>query len=136
MGREDTDTEGSRPRWFIDLDWYPQSNRSFSATAQRCLCPKCRKQPEAAKGEITAADILSTIKDRFSKAPEFITHKLPISKSIFRLLLSHGDQPIDVEELGQKLGEWRAGDTCQTSAEILSRLLGSDQYYGLRQAPG
>jgi len=31
------------------------------------------------------------------------------------------------------LSEWRGGDTYRTSAEILSRLLASDQYYGLRQ---
>ena len=39
------------------------------------------------------------------------------------------------EELGKQLSEWRGGDTYCTSAEMLSRLLGSDQYYGLRQVP-
>ncbi|GAI17594.1 unnamed protein product, partial [marine sediment metagenome] len=29
-------------RWFIDLDWLEQNNRSFLVLAQGCLCPKCR----------------------------------------------------------------------------------------------
>ncbi|GAI07324.1 unnamed protein product, partial [marine sediment metagenome] len=47
-----------------------------------------------------AADLLTTIKDCCSKTPGFITDKLPILGSIFRLFLANGNQPLDVEELG------------------------------------
>ena len=130
MEKEDTNTNQVSPRWFIDLDWYQQSNSSFFALAQGCLCPKCQKR---LKGEISAADLLKTIKGCCSKAPNFITGKLPILESIFRLFLANGNQPLDLEELGRQLSEWRGGDTYRTSAEILPRLLASDQYYGLRQ---
>ena len=132
MGKEDTGTNQVSPRWFIDLDWHQQSNSSFFALAQGCLCPKCQKR---LKGEISAADLLKTIKGCCSKAPNFITGKLPILESIFRLFLANGNQPLDLEELGRQLSEWRGGDTYRTSAEILPRLLASDQYYGLRQVP-
>ncbi|GAH99783.1 unnamed protein product, partial [marine sediment metagenome] len=46
---------------------------------------------------------------------------------------ANGNQPLDLEELGRQLSEWRGRDTYRTSAGILSRLLKSDQYYGLRQ---
>ena len=127
---EDITTEQVRPGWFIDLDWFQQSNRSFFALAQSCLCPKCR---ERLKGEISAADLVTTITDCCSKTPGFITDKLPIVESIFRLFLANGNQPLDLEKLGRQLSEWRGGDTYRTSAEILSRLLERDQYYGLRQ---
>ena len=127
---EDIATEQVRPRWFIDLDWFQQNDRSFSALTQRCLCSECR---ERLKGEISAADLLTTIKDCCSKAPGFITTELPILECIFRLFLANGNQPLDLEELGRQLSEWRGRDTYRTSAEILSRLLKSDQYYGLRQ---
>ena len=78
-------------------------------------------------------ELLSTVKDCCSKSPDFITDKLPILDSIFRLFLANGNQPLELEELGGQLSEWRGGDTYSTSAEILSRLLKSDQYYGLRQ---
>ncbi len=130
MDKENSSTEQVSQRWFIDLDWHEQNNRSFLALAQRYLCPKCREQ---LKGEMAAADLLKTIKGCCSKAPDFITGKLPILESIFRLFLANGNQPLDVEELGTQLNEWRGGDTYRTSPEILSRLLNSDQYYGLRE---
>ncbi len=135
MDREDINTDQPRPRWFIDLEWYQQSNRSFSALAEPCLCPKCSKQLEIAEGRTASADLLSTIKDCCSKTPAFITRELPILESIFRLFLANGNQPLDLEELGKQLSEWRSGDTYCTSAEILSRLLRRDEHYGLRQVP-
>ena len=120
-------------RWFIDLDWLEQHNRSFFALAQGCLCPKCRERLKVGKEEVSAADLLSDIEDCCSKTPGFITSKSPILDSIFRLFLANGNQPLDLEELSKQLGEWRGGDTHRTSPEILSRLIGNDQYYGLRQ---
>ena len=132
MDKEDTSTNQVSPRWFIDLDWHQQNNRSFLTLAQGCLCPKCQKRR---KGEISAADLLATVKKCCSKTPDFITGKLPILESIFRLFLANGNQPLDLEELGRQLSEWRGGDTYRTSVEILSRLFASDQYYGLRPVP-
>jgi len=134
VDREDIDTDQARPRWFIDLDWYPPNNRSFFALAQGCLCPKCRERLKVEEGEISAADLSSNIRDCCSNAPDFITAELPILESIFRLFLANGNQPLDLEELGQQLGERRGGDAYRTSIEVLSRLLKSDQYYGLREA--
>ena len=133
MDGEDISTDQARPRWFIDLDWYQQNNRSFFVLAQRFLCSKCRERLQVEPGEIVAADILSAIRDCCSKTPGFITGELPILESVFRLFLASGNQPLDLEELGKQLSEWRGGDTYRTSAEILSCLLSSDQYYGLRQ---
>ena len=127
---EDMATEQLRPGWFIDLDWYQGNERSFFSLAQGCLCPNCRGK---LKAEISAADLVTTIKDCCSKTPGFITAEVPILESIFRLFLAHGNQPLDLEELGRQLSDWRGGDTYRTSAEILSRLLRNDQYYGLRQ---
>jgi len=130
VDKENSNTEQASQRWFIDLDWHEQRNRSFPALAQRYLCPKCREQ---LKGEMAAADLLTAIKDCCSQTPGFITGVSPILDSIFRLFLANGNQPLDAEELGTQLSEWRGGDTYRTSPEILSRLLESDQYYGLRE---
>ncbi len=132
VNEENTSTNQASPCWFIDLDWHQQSNRSFLALAQGCLCPKCQ---ERLKGEISAADLLSTIKDCCASDPQFITGQLPILESVFRFFLANGNQPLDLEDLGKQLSERRDGDTYRTSAEILSRLFKSDQYYGVRQVP-
>ena len=130
MEKEDTGTVQTNPCWFVDIDWYQQNSRSFLALAQGCLCPKCQKR---FKGKISVDDLFKTIKGCCSKTPGFITGRLPVLESIFRLFLANGNQPLELEELGKQLSEWRDGDTYRASAEILSRLLYSDQYYGLRQ---
>ncbi|MFQ6122068.1 MAG: hypothetical protein ACE5LA_03300 [Dehalococcoidales bacterium] len=135
MGEEEISTEQPKPRWFIDLDWYQQNNRSFSTLAQSYLCPKCRKQLNTGEKEILTGELLSTIKDCCSNEPGFITGRLPILESIFRLFLATGNQPLGLEELSKRLSEQRGGDTYHTSEEILSRLLKNEQYYGLQQIP-
>jgi len=129
---EDINSDQVRLRWFINLDWYQSNNRSFFTLAQNCLCPKCRQQLKVEEGEIAAADLLKAIKNCCSREPGFITGGLPILESIFRLFLANGNQPLDLEELGEQLSERRG----RTSVEMLSRLLGSDRYYGLGQVAG
>jgi len=97
------------------------------------MCPKCNERLKEGDGEISASDILATIQDCCSQAPGFISGELPILESVFRFFLANGNEPVDVEELGKQLSKYRGGDTYCTSAEILSRLLTSDRYYGLRQ---
>lgn len=130
MDNEDITIEQVKPHWFIDLDWYQQNNRSFSALAQKCLCAKCR---ERLTGDLSADELLATIRDCCSQTPDFITGRLPILESIFRLFLANGNHPLDLEELGKQLTHWRGSDTYRTSPEILSRLLKDEQYYGIRQ---
>ena len=127
-----TDTEETRQRWFIDLDWFQPNNRSFSTLAQGCLCPECRKRLEVEEGEVSAAALLATIRDCCSKVPNFITLELPVLESVFRFFLANGNQPLDLVELGTQLSDRRGGDIHRTSVEVLSRLLENDHYYGIR----
>ncbi len=123
-----------KSRWFIDLDWYQQSHRSFLALAQHRLCPKCQKRLK--EGEISPEDLLATVKDCCSQTKGFISDGLPALEGIFRLFLANGNQPLDLEELGEQLRKWRGGGIYPTSPEVLSRILESDGYYGLRQTSG
>ncbi len=132
MSTEDISAEQPRRRWFIDLDWFPQNSRSFSALARSRLCPACRERLGDEPGEAAAGDLVATISKCCSKTAGFIDGELPILESIFRLFLASGNQPLDLEELSSQLSEWRGGDSYRTSPEILSRLLERDQYYGLK----
>ncbi len=129
---EEASVEQPQARWFIDLDWYQRNNRSFSSVAQNNLCPKCAEKFSDVGKEISAEKLLSTIGDCCSHTPGFITEKTPILKSVFLLLLANGNQPLDLEELGSQLSEWRGVDAYRTSPEILPRVLNNDDYYGLR----
>ncbi len=133
MSDEEIISDQLKTRWFIDLDWYQQNNRSLSASAKNYLCPKCAQRLDAETKEIPVDALLAAIKDCCSRTPGFITERLPILESAFRLFLANGNQPLSLEELGQRLSEWRGGDTYRTSAEILPRLLSKDEYYGIRE---
>jgi hypothetical protein len=125
--------EQSDKRWFIDLNWLEQNERSFLVLAKGCLCPQCRERLEGEGEEVSAADLLANIRDCCSKAPGFITEKSPILESVFRLFLANGNQPLDLKELGKQLVERQGGSPRRTSAAVLSRLLGNERHYGLRQ---
>ncbi len=131
MVKENPSTEPGSPRWFIDLDWCEQNDRSFLILAQGCLCPWCREQLKA--DEISAAKLVATIRDCCSKLPSFITGELPILAIILRLFLANGNEPLNLAELGRRLGECRGGATYCPSVDFLSRLLKDERYYGIRR---
>lgn len=128
---EDSTVKQSGPCWFIDLDWFPQHGRSFAAVVQNCLCPACRKQ-WAVVGEGSASKLLAVIKSCCAQQPGFITPELPVRQNIFRLLLSRGNQPLELELLAQQLNELYGVN--KLSIEGLLRLLESDGFYGLCRA--
>lgn len=128
---EDLAVEQSASRWFIDFDWFPRHNRSFTAIAQDCLCPACRKQ-RAVVGEGSAPELLAVIKGCCAQQPGFITPELPVRQNIFRLLLARGNQPLELEQLSQQVNEQYGVNKLTT--EGLLRLLKSDNFYGLCRA--
>ncbi|MFC1892506.1 hypothetical protein ACFLYR_00485 [Chloroflexota bacterium] len=136
MSTEDISAEQPRQRWFIDLDWFPENSSSFFILVRSRLCFACRERLGDTPGEIPADEMVATISKCCSKTAGFINGELPIMESIFRILVANGNQPLYPEELSLQLGEWRGEDSYRTSPEILSRLLESDRYYGLRSEQG
>lgn len=132
--KEDVNAEELKAQWFIDLDWHRQNNRSFLLLVHSRLCPECQERVKKS-GEVPVDDLLSAMKECCASSPDFITAKLPILESIFRIFLTNGNQPLSLEELAKQLSERRGGDTYHTSSWILSRLLANDSYYGLRRVP-
>ncbi len=133
MAKKSLNTEPAAPRWFVDLDWYQQSARSFTVLVQGCLCPRCREQLE--KGMLSESELLPSIRDCCSQLPGFITGELTILASVFRLLLAGGNEPLGLAELSRRLSERLGEESYRASVEVLSRLLGDERYYGIRQVP-
>ena len=130
---QDMGIDDIRFRYFIDLDWYQQQERSFATLAESRLCPTSRKK-EKTKSE---AALLRTIRQCCSKRDGFITPNMPLLEMIFRLLLANGNQPLELEQMQEQLQKW-LGDTSNSrdlSVPKLKRILSNDQYYGLRPAP-
>ena len=129
---EEVNIEQEEPRWAIDPDWLEVNNRSLLALVRSALCSKCRKRLDYEKKRDSLDDLMTTIRECCSNAPDYINGTLPIMESAFRLFLANGNQALDIIELGRQLSERRGVDTYRTSVEILSRLLKYDEYYGIR----
>lgn len=132
MVTENIAPEQTQSRWFIDLVWYEQNNRSFFDLAHQSLCTKCTEKLGKKKKKATQNDVLVAIKDCCSQSPEYITSKMPLLESIFRIILANGNQPMDIEEIGKQLTE-RRGEVYSVSTQILTRILSNDRWYGFKQ---
>jgi hypothetical protein len=125
-------TEGE-PSYFIDLKWYEEKGRSFFTLAQSRLCPSCRaKYASPPKSD---AKLFTVFRDCCSKAEDFFSPNLPLREVIFRLLLSNGNKPLELEQIRAKLAEWllSTGDNRDISIPTLNRIMDDDRYYGFRR---
>jgi hypothetical protein len=125
----------SETRWAIALDWFGMNQRSAAALVKDHLCPGCSKRLYDKK-EPSLKVLLETVHHCCSKAPEFISDKMPITESAFRLFLSNGNRPLTLKELSSELGKVRFVDVYRTSPELLSRILKNDSFYGIQEITG
>lgn len=119
--------------WCIDLNWFPQHQRSFKTLAQDSLCRECRNELTSGGKEHSDSMMLKQISKCCGNRPDFISTQQPLMESVFRVFLANGNQPLTLERLGQLLSERRGGS--HTSEATLLRLLQTDRYYGLRPVP-
>lgn len=112
--------------YHIDLDWYQENDRSFSAFVCSRLCREHRQ------GQEEPSRILGILRDCCSKQGAFLSQSLPLLESVFRLILASANEPISLDEIVQRLTELR-----RTSIDsgMLRRLLDHDEFYGLRSLP-
>jgi hypothetical protein len=133
VDKEAKATEPPPARWAISLEWFEQNHRSATALISEHLCAKCADKLSPGKKDSSPEELISTIQRCCSNTPEFISHRLPIMESVFRLFLGNGNQAMGLDEVGQQLNQLRGGDAYRTSPEALLRLLKSDRYYGLHE---
>ena len=122
--------EATGLKYAIDLDWYEENHRSFAYAARNSLCAKCKRKVEG-KGT-SPHKIITMVKGCCSNEASFINDRQPILESVFRMFLSNGNRPIELEELSRLLAEQRGGDTSRAAPRVLSRLLRKEDYYGIR----
>lgn len=127
---QDMDTAEVQHRYFIDLNWYQEHKRSFTTLAASRLCPSSRKKG-IPKSEAT---LFRTIKQCCSKGEGFLTPNMPLLEMIFRILLTNGNQPLELEEIQERLQQCLGDSSGARDLSIpkLKRIIENDRYYGLR----
>ena len=121
-------SRNAEPRYFVDIDWLKENNRSLSALVRPHLCSSCREK------KISDKNLVKRINQCCADKDGFVDPKLPLMEMTFRLFLSNGNKPLNLNQIQEQLKEWtvNAGILRDVSPEALRRLIGVDQYYGLR----
>lgn len=95
------------------------------------LCAKCQKRFKS-NSDNAPNRLIAAIQTCCSQNGDFTPPKMPLMETIFRILLTNGNEPMSAKEISQQLGARRGIHTFST--EDLSRLLDGDCYYGIARA--
>jgi len=146
--------EEVKPRYYVDLRWYDENNRSFRAVAQTRLCESCKQKLgtetqervptiDPRTGRVVfemrsvpfAQNPMTVIRGCCSKRRDYITSETPITEAIFRVFLASGNQPMEVERIREELGNYVSmGERPHNyGPELIERVIKADRYYGLRE---
>jgi hypothetical protein len=136
MKKEKAAVKEPKIQWAISSEWLAKNNRSLQGLAREYLCPKCTTQLTKKKKLESLDAIISSLQSCCSHGPDFINDRQPIMESIFRIFLINGNQPLDLEEMGKQVIDFRRGDSYRSSPEILAHVLENDRYYGIKRFPG
>ena len=131
--KEEKTPEPPETRWAISLDWFERNSRSATMLISGHLCSDCAAKLKPEKKQPSSEELIATIEKCCSNTPDFISYRLPVMESVFRLFLGNGNKTMGLNEVGQRLNQLRGGDSYQTSPEMLLRLLKNDRYYGLQE---
>lgn len=121
----------------IDFDWWQKSERDWHVYLRSLLCVEHQElfadvqqgemidwiDPKTA--EVKQVDgIQHALMSHCARRPEFVTEQTAMVEAVFRLLLTNDNNPMTVEELGEKLG--------RPPQTILRTLSGPRVYKGIR----
>ncbi len=110
--------------------------RSMGLLLRDRRCPLCWATliNESDQGlNIKARDHLKRLAEHCSKQPDYITHGMPIMEAVFRILLSHREGPLSVEEILEELQERWTDPTNprDPTPDTIYRILAGDRFYGI-----
>lgn len=141
-------------KFFIDMKWYEDNDRSFRVMAQNRFCTGCQKKigteqqervpvVDNKTGRVTfemrnvpyGSNPMAVIRTCCSKQRGFISSETPMLEAMFRVFLANGNQPIDAERIHEQLGDWVSYHERPHAyaPEVIERVIRSDRFYGLRE---
>ena len=141
---EDVQTTGSSDqqpkftKYFIDPAKAESTGRSLPILVASRQCYMCQQGIE---DEVAIAsdpqDFIEKIMAHCSQAPDFLLPDTPLKETIFRVLLAHGNEPMDPEQISAFIGQkWAMTQFPRnTSPEVIQLLLDSSDFYCIGPVP-
>ena len=124
-------TQQQGEKYFIDAGMAEERSRSLPVMIASRQCYMCQQSAEEALASTEASEFIDRIVGHCAQAQDYLLDDTPLKEAIFRVLLSHGNEPMDAGEISAALGAKWVGATNQrdTSTDIIERLLQhSDSY--------
>ena len=96
----------------IDFDWWKQHDNNWRVYLQSCLCAEhqiifenlaesaCIDWVDPETAEVTSLDgIQHTLITHCALQPDFLTKNTALVEAVFRVLMTHGNTPMTLEEI-------------------------------------
>ena len=126
------------PEYFIAVDEESNADRSLAAVIAARRCYACRQ----ADDDKVAADAdpqpyIDRIVEQCADTPDYLLPDTPLKEAVFRELLAGGNRPRTAKDISESLSARWAMATYprDISPEVLGRLLGNSQGYGIIAVP-
>ena len=125
-------------KYFIDPAKAESSGRSLPVLVASRQCYMCQ---QGLADEVAIAsdpqDFIDQILGHCSQAPDFLLPDTPLKETIFRVLLAHGNEPMDPEEISAFIGQkWAMTQFPRdTSPRVIQLLLDSSDFYCIGPVP-
>ena len=123
------DENGDATRFFIDVD---DTNRKRSV-AMLIGERRCYAHRQEDLGSLTPEDLIGQIVEHCNDTPDYLLPDTPLKEAIFRVLLSHSNEPMTAEEVTQELSaRWAmSAHPRDLSPWVIQRLMEHSEQYSL-----
>ena len=123
-------------KYFIDAalaEWWRRSLPFLIASRQ---CYLCQQSAQDAFASTDPREYIDRIVEHCAAQVDYLLEDTPLKEAIFRVLLSHGNRPLDASEISTILTEHWAAATSQrnTSPDVIERLLRHSESYCIAPA--
>ena len=141
---EDVQTTGSSDqqpkfaKYFIDPAKAESTGRSLPILVASRQCYMCQQGIDDEVAIVSdSQDFIDQILAHCSQEPDFLLPDTPLKEAIFRVLLGHGNEPMDPEQISAFIGQkWAMTQFPRnTSPEVIQLLLDSSDFYCIGPVP-
>ena len=127
-----SDQQPTFAKYFIDPAMADSTGRSLPVLVASRQCYMCLQGlDEDSTIHADSQDFFDQILGHCSQAPDFLLPDTPLKETIFRVLLAHGNEPMDAAQISEFIGQrWAMTQFPRnTSPEVIQLLLDSSDFY-------
>ena len=129
--------EKARPKYLIDPEMAVSVRRSLPMLVSSRRCYLCQQADDERSENGDPDEFIERIADHCSQQQDYMLPDTPLKDAIFRVILSHRNEPMDAEEISAVLTEaWAMTPFPRvTTPDVVQRLLDNSRSYCVARLP-